>query len=449
MILFKTFYITDASDHSNASTPARACNACYEAVFPILPEPSENDGTLKASMSAHAVLNALHTPNVPPSMSMPSLALDIPPLTTPMLTSTSSSFSSRIRNAPFFRKKKDIQKLDHASPPERPSTIRAHSALSSASSFSLDPTSASTMSDEGSQYLSSIGGSSGIGIPASIPDSPTITVLTSRLTFPTIGQNKPQASLAGRASMSPLIAESELPDAEDENDTVHPRRGHQRPSRASAQAVVFDRDTTPRATARKPNSWSIGVHPTSLPIPDFSGRQTVSGEELDAVPDLPADDALRAVSVTHQPSDNQPDHQKRPERRFKKRISIAPFPSPTPLALSVHDTPVTARTRPHGHGKSRRFSLMLGGTIRGLAQGLPTSPSRNGNPRGTGISGAPRGSGEGTNDVGAWTIEGAAQAAPSDVELVPPSNRSYSLQHGVTISKLAELLGRDRVSKER
>jgi hypothetical protein len=404
-------------------------------------------------MSAHGVLNALHTPNIPPSLSMPSLALAIPPLTTPMLT---SSFSSRIRNASFFHKK-DIKKLDPVSPPsERPYVVQAHNALSWASTIaSLSPDSASLVtSSEGSQYLSSTGGASGVGIPASIPDSPTVTMLTSRLMFPTIGDSEPLALSVDRAPRSPHIAESESPDVEDQNDTVHPK-AHQRPSRASAQAVVFDSDATPRATAKKPNRWSIDIHPELLPIPDFGVapagtkvEQTVIRE--DAVPDLPADDTLRAVPLAHHPSDKQPGHQKRPERKFKKRISIAPFPSPIPQALSVHDTPVTARTRPHGHGKSRRFSLMLGGTIRGSAQGLPTSPSRNGNPRGgAGIPGAPRGSGEGTNDVGAWTIEGAAQAAPSDVELVPPSNRSYSLQHGVTISKLAELLGRDRGSKER
>ena len=257
------------------------------------------------------------------------------------------------------------------------------------------------------------------------------------LAFPTVGEIEPLS--VDQASVSLRTAGS---DAEGQNDTVHPKRAHQRSSHASVQAVVFDPDATPRPTARRQNRWSIAIHPASLPTPDFSitaaGRKDEPTDSHfgTSVPDLP-NDSPRAAALAR-PSDEKPDHQKRPERRFKKRISIAPFPSPTLQPLSVHDTPVTARTRVHGDGKSRRFSLMLG-TIRGQVQGIPKSPSRNGNPRGG--TETPRK----PDDVGAWTIERAAQAALSDVETAAPSKRS----HGVAISKLAELLGRDRGPAER
>jgi len=314
-------------------------------------------------------------------------------------------------------------------------------------------------SDVGSQHMSSTGDSSGVGVPASTSDSPTVTMLTSLRTFPTINEGKPVTSSVAQAPTPPRTVGSEQADeasTENENDTLHPTRFHQGHLRTSAQALAFDPDATPRATARKQTRWSIGVHPASLPMPDFGVAGTKVDQmashpadidiKRDAVPDFPTNDTLRAAPLTYHPSDNkQPAHQKRPERRFKKRFSIAPFPNVTPQTLSIHDTPVTARTRGHGEGKSRRFSLMLGGTIRGQPQDVPTLPSDKENPRGDAeMVVTPRRADEGTNGAGSWTIERAAQAAPSDVEMPPSSRRSYSLQHGVAISKLAELLGRDR-----
>jgi hypothetical protein len=129
--------------------------------------------------------------------------------------------------------------------------------------------------------------------------------------------------------------------AEGQNDTVQPKRAHQRSSHASVQAVFFDPDATPRPTARRQNRWSTAIHPASLPTPDFSitaaGRKdeptdSHSGtsdvnKASGAVPDL-SNDSPRAAALAR-PSDEKPGHQKRPERRFEKRISIAPFRSPT------------------------------------------------------------------------------------------------------------------------
>ncbi|KAF7345501.1 hypothetical protein MVEN_01568600 [Mycena venus] len=83
----RTFFITDpnARDGSSVSSkPARACNACYETVFPLLDNPAEDeDGQASAAAdSSEPTLDAAHSigtlsslSNFPSWLSMPSLPL--------------------------------------------------------------------------------------------------------------------------------------------------------------------------------------------------------------------------------------------------------------------------------------------------------------------------------------------------------------------------------------
>jgi len=78
----KTFFITSRDTAKGQTKPARACNACYEAVFPVLDPESPEDQQLAGSGLPHyssiGTLTAL-----PFSRSTPSLAL--PQVTTPIL----------------------------------------------------------------------------------------------------------------------------------------------------------------------------------------------------------------------------------------------------------------------------------------------------------------------------------------------------------------------------
>lgn len=151
---------------------------------------------------------------------------------------------------------------------------------------------------------------------------------------------------------------------------------------------LLDLDVTPKATARKDPSRPP-LPP--LPMPDFSeslmairppaaarepttasSSMVMEDRSEDTLSPLPNEVPLPSVtsvtglirerrssgggssSAVHQP------------RSFKKRMSIAPFPTAAPQTLLlVQDTPVTARVRTQGDGKAKRYSLMLGGTIRG------------------------------------------------------------------------------------
>ncbi|KAJ6485513.1 hypothetical protein C8R45DRAFT_1098312 [Mycena sanguinolenta] len=77
----RTFFITDPNAHgSGSSKPARACNACYETVFPLLDSPPEDDDTA-ADAEQHNTMLAAHSEtvsslsNFPSWLSMPSLPL--------------------------------------------------------------------------------------------------------------------------------------------------------------------------------------------------------------------------------------------------------------------------------------------------------------------------------------------------------------------------------------
>jgi FYVE/RhoGEF/PH domain-containing protein 5/6 len=78
----QTFFITEASGSSkkDSSKPARACNACYETVFPVLDGNESTDDLLANGHLPHyssiGTLTAL-----PASRSMPSLLLNIPTTT--------------------------------------------------------------------------------------------------------------------------------------------------------------------------------------------------------------------------------------------------------------------------------------------------------------------------------------------------------------------------------
>ncbi|KAJ7691928.1 hypothetical protein B0H17DRAFT_1330923 [Mycena rosella] len=72
----RTFFISDpnANAREESSKPARACNACYETVFPLLDDPHENeDATMLDSAHSNNTMSSLS--NFPSWLSMPSLPL--------------------------------------------------------------------------------------------------------------------------------------------------------------------------------------------------------------------------------------------------------------------------------------------------------------------------------------------------------------------------------------
>ncbi|KAJ7230335.1 hypothetical protein GGX14DRAFT_508100 [Mycena pura] len=74
----RTFFITDPNSKDDSSKPARACNACYETVFPLLDNPGGEDevdaGPLGSMLDAHS--NTVSSLSSFPSwLSMPSLPL--------------------------------------------------------------------------------------------------------------------------------------------------------------------------------------------------------------------------------------------------------------------------------------------------------------------------------------------------------------------------------------
>ncbi|KAJ7147665.1 hypothetical protein C8R43DRAFT_1129581 [Mycena crocata] len=93
----RTFFISDPNaprdDNASASKPARACNACYETVFPLLDDPEDEEDADAAAGStrdpnsntmsdAHSnTMNSLS--NFPSWLSMPSLPLAATPTTDP------------------------------------------------------------------------------------------------------------------------------------------------------------------------------------------------------------------------------------------------------------------------------------------------------------------------------------------------------------------------------
>jgi hypothetical protein len=74
----QTFFISDPNAPENSSKPARACNACYETVFPLLDNPLEDED---ASTEPHSSMLDAHSntltslSNFPSWLSMPSLPL--------------------------------------------------------------------------------------------------------------------------------------------------------------------------------------------------------------------------------------------------------------------------------------------------------------------------------------------------------------------------------------
>ncbi|KAJ6568436.1 hypothetical protein DFH09DRAFT_983267 [Mycena vulgaris] len=71
----RTFFISDPNAREDSSKPARACNACYETVFPLLDSPPEDDegDAEPRSMLDSNTMSSLS--NFPSWLSMPSLPL--------------------------------------------------------------------------------------------------------------------------------------------------------------------------------------------------------------------------------------------------------------------------------------------------------------------------------------------------------------------------------------
>jgi FYVE/RhoGEF/PH domain-containing protein 5/6 len=78
----KTFFITSKDTAKDQTKPARACNSCYEAVFPVLdPESPEDQQLAGGGLPHYSSIGTLTA--LPFSRSTPSLAL--PQVTTPIL----------------------------------------------------------------------------------------------------------------------------------------------------------------------------------------------------------------------------------------------------------------------------------------------------------------------------------------------------------------------------
>ncbi|KAF9459286.1 hypothetical protein BDZ94DRAFT_1224932 [Collybia nuda] len=72
----RTFFISDPSSKSDSSKPARACDACYETVFPLLDHPPESAGTLGHSQGNVDTITSLN--HFPSWLSIPSLPSSTP-----------------------------------------------------------------------------------------------------------------------------------------------------------------------------------------------------------------------------------------------------------------------------------------------------------------------------------------------------------------------------------
>ncbi|KIM31655.1 hypothetical protein M408DRAFT_327129 [Serendipita vermifera MAFF 305830] len=140
----KTFFIASKNPTKESTKPARACNACYEAVFPVLdPEtPEDTDPTTLPHYSSIGTLTAL-----PFSKSTPSLTLD--QVTTPPIARPSPLHYElptpvrRQSNAEGDRPKSGLDFLPISRPPvsgSRPgSEIRSSSYTTSTTASSMPP----------------------------------------------------------------------------------------------------------------------------------------------------------------------------------------------------------------------------------------------------------------------------------------------------------------------
>src|SRR5277367_2093146 len=71
----QTFFISDSSSNEPTKS-ARACDACYETVFPILTDPDPDDAAAAPESSSNPYTNTITSlTNFPSWLSMPSLAL--------------------------------------------------------------------------------------------------------------------------------------------------------------------------------------------------------------------------------------------------------------------------------------------------------------------------------------------------------------------------------------
>ncbi|PBK98864.1 hypothetical protein ARMGADRAFT_481939 [Armillaria gallica] len=73
----RTFFITDPNSKEDTSKPARACNACYETVFPLLDPPEEEEKNHVPPEASNNTITSLT--NFPSWLSMPSLPLSATP----------------------------------------------------------------------------------------------------------------------------------------------------------------------------------------------------------------------------------------------------------------------------------------------------------------------------------------------------------------------------------
>ncbi|KAK0497483.1 hypothetical protein EDD18DRAFT_1162408 [Armillaria luteobubalina] len=73
----RTFFITDPNSKEDASKSARACNACYETVFPLLDPPEEEGNNHVPPEASNNTITSLT--NFPSWLSMPSLPLSATP----------------------------------------------------------------------------------------------------------------------------------------------------------------------------------------------------------------------------------------------------------------------------------------------------------------------------------------------------------------------------------
>ncbi|KAJ7654577.1 hypothetical protein DFH06DRAFT_1416266 [Mycena polygramma] len=113
----RTFFISDPNAREASSKPARACNACYETVFPLLDSPPEEDDADGEHHNSNSMLDAhsntlTSLSNFPSWLSMPSLPLAS---TTEALMAIDRG-QQRQQSAKYERLRRGESSVDLASP---------------------------------------------------------------------------------------------------------------------------------------------------------------------------------------------------------------------------------------------------------------------------------------------------------------------------------------------
>ncbi|KAF8336362.1 uncharacterized protein EI90DRAFT_3045508 [Cantharellus anzutake] len=303
-----TFYIHDPLNEPPAADPARACNTCYDSVFPVLDQ-NDSRAVNQPRPGNEGVLRRFH-----PSTSMPSLALAITPATT-LLPSVSSfnlfSLASFLRSTPSLIRRQSM-----------PGTLEETSTLASSSGMHTPSDNVLGSSDEVPDATDSV-------------DTETDAWSTSHHSRDSIFEG-PTEDDTGVQRLAWQISETNA----DHTNASPPR------TRCSSFSGL----------PQVPEVQSFAEDSTFEKV--MSPMQATCA----TVPNPPVDVFARTVSSPGG-ADDLPSEPRGPNSM--RRTSISPFPTSGPQ-LSVQGAPVVSQTRPRGDG-SHRYSLILGSTIRSSA----------------------------------------------------------------------------------